>query len=172
MAIAAVVRAVAHSANSAGVNCAASCAAICAAICPSVPAMLNGVKNSAIANRLQRRLYADLARPLPRELNLIARLVALEESPAGAGLLQEGETTSSVLPRFERSCGRPTNRAPPIALPISFFACNSGLPDLQLVAYRPGNFALRLVGVICAIRADGRNYCFQSNEREWTPVAS
>ena len=61
---------------------------------------------------------------------------------------------------------------PPIALPISFCACNSGLPDLQLVAYRPGNFALRLVGVICAIRADGRNYCFQSNEREWTPVAS
>jgi hypothetical protein len=106
MAIAAVVRAVAHSANSAGVNCAASCAAIC----HSVPAMLNGVKSSAIANRLQRRLYADLARPLPRELNLIARLVALEESPAGAGLLQEGETTSSVLPRFERSCGRPTNR--------------------------------------------------------------
>ena len=58
-----------------------------------MPAMLDGVKSSAIANRLQRRLYADLARPLPRELNLIARLVALEESPAGAGLLQEGETT-------------------------------------------------------------------------------
>ena len=60
-------------------------------------------------------LHADymstLAEPLPRELkDLIARLVALEESPAGTGPLQEGETTSSVLPRFERSCGRPTNR--------------------------------------------------------------
>jgi hypothetical protein len=127
---------------------------------------------SAIANRLHVDYMPALAEPLPRELKgLIARLVALEESPAGAGLLQEGETTSSVLPRFERSCGRPTNRvlAKAANLPISFCACNSGLPDLQLVAYRLGNFALRLVAVILAIRADGRNYMFSV---EWTPVAS
>ena len=65
---------------------------------------------SAIAIDCNADYMPTLARPLPREVNLIARLVALEESPAGAGLLQEGETTSSVLPRFERSCGRATNR--------------------------------------------------------------
>ena len=77
-----------------------------------------------------RDYISTLAEPLPRELkDLIARLVALEESPAGTGLLQEGETTSSVLPRFERSCGLPPIgcwQRPPIALPISFCACNSG----------------------------------------------
>jgi hypothetical protein len=66
---------------------------------------------SAIANRLHADYMPTLAEPLTRELkDLIARLVALEESPAGGGLLLDGETTSSVLPRFERSCGRPTNR--------------------------------------------------------------
>jgi hypothetical protein len=86
--------------------------------------------------------------------------------------LQEGETTSSVLPRFERSCGRPTNRVLAKAANRTtnpLLCMQLGLPDLQLVAYRLGNFALRLNGGIRAIRADGRNYMFSV---EWTPVES
>jgi hypothetical protein len=82
-------------------------------------------------------------------------------------VLQEGQQTSSVLPRFERSCGRPTNRvlAKAANLPISFCACNSGLLMTQLVAYRLGNFALRLVAVILQSERMVVTICFQSNGR-------